>query len=228
MRMISVVCGVALTAATCGGCLRKEVNETIYLAPGGTIWTVVERNVRSDEKVLADRMVEEHDYYLAAAAGQHPVAQALRRLGAQSVTTTWLRRERPYTVVTEGRFGDLRQLATAFLRDAGAQGDVSLVRDGCDTTFSVRVDVDRSAGNPSAGNPSAGNPPSAGETPLDALLTDLENYRFVLAEGRFTSADGFRILDEGTIAVWDNSKAATDGRLTLALGWASEGCVTKR
>jgi hypothetical protein len=211
MRMMSVVCGVAVAAAMCGGCLRKEVASTIYVAPGGTMWTVVERNVRSDEKAPADRIVEESDYYLAAAAGKHSVAQAFRRLGAQSVTTTWLRRERPYTVMTEARFGDLRQLATAILRDAGAQGDVSLVRDGCDTAFGVKVDVD-----------------SPDNTALDALLTDLENYRFVLADGRFTSADGFRILDEGTIAVWDGNKTATDGILTLALGWTSEGCVTKR
>ncbi len=143
------------------------------------------------------------------------MAQAFRRLGAQSVTTTWLRRERPYTVMTEARFADLRQLATAILRDAGAQGDVSLVRSGCDTTFGVRVDVDSA-------------PPSEDDTALDALLTDLENYRFVLAEGRFTSADGFRILDEGTIAVWDEKKAAVDGLLTLALTWTEEGCVAKR
>jgi len=215
MRMISAVCGVAVAAAMCGGCLRKEVAGTIYLAPGGTIWTVVERNVRSDEQEPADRIVEEHDYYLAAGAGTHPAAQALRRLGAQSVTTTWLRRERPYTVMTEARFADLRQLATAILRDAGAQGDVSLVRDGCDTKFGVRVDVDSP-------------PPTAGDIALDALLTDLENYRFVLAEGRFTSADGFKILDEGTIAMWDENKGPADGILTLALGWTSEGCVAKR
>lgn len=215
MRMISGVCAVALAAALCGGCLRKEVVEAIYVAPGGTTWTVIEQDVRSDKEAAADRFAEEHDYSLAAAAGKHPAAQALRRLGAQSVTTTWLRRERPYTVMTEARFTDLRQLAMAILRDAGAQGDVSMVRDGCDTRLDVRVDVD--------------SPASAGEeTALDALLTDLERYRIVLAEGRFTSAAGFRILDEGTIAVWDGQTSATDGILTLSLGWTSEGCVTKR
>jgi hypothetical protein len=215
MRMISVVCGVVLTAAMSGGCLRKEVVETIYVAPGGTTWTVVEHAVRSDEKEPMSRVLEENDYYLAVGAGKHPVAQAFRRLGAQSVTTTWLRRERPYTVMTEARFAGLRQLATAILRDAGAQGDVSLVQSGCETRFGVRVDVDSA-------------PASTGDTALDALLTDLENYRFVLAEGRFIAADGFRILDEGTIAVWDEKKPAADGTLTLALTWAEEGCVAKR
>jgi hypothetical protein len=214
MRVISVVCGVVLTVL-CGGCLQKDVVQTIYLAPGGTTWTVIEQDVRSDEKEPMDRILEENDYALAVGAGKHPVAEAFRRLGAQSVTTTWLRRERPYTVMTEARFGDLRQLSTAILRDAGAHGDVSLVREGCETRFRFRVDVDAA-------------PASTGENALDALLTDLENYRFVLAEGRFTSADGFRILDEGTIAVWDGKKAAADGALTLALSWMEEGCVAKR
>jgi hypothetical protein len=212
--MISVVCGVVVTVL-CGGCLRKDVVQTIYLGPGATTWTVVEGHVRSDEKEPMDRILEENDYSLAVGAGKHPVAQAFRRLGAQSVTTTWLRRERPYTVMTEARFDGLRQLTTAILRDVGAQGDVSLVQSGCDTTFAVRVDVDAA-------------PESAGDTLVDALLTDLENYRFVLAEGRFTAADGFRILDEGTIAVWDEKKTATDGILTLGLSWAEEGCVAKR
>ena len=224
MRMISVVCGVVLTVL-CGGCLRKEVAQTIYLGPGATTWTVIEQHVRSDEKEPMDRILEENDYALAVGAGTHPVAQAFRRLGAQSVTTTWLRRERPYTVMAEARFAGLRQLATAILRDARAPGDVSLVQSGCETRFGVRVDVD--AAPASAGEPSAANP-SAGDTALDALLTDLENYRFVVAEGRFTSADGFRILDEGTVAVWDEKKAPADGILTLALAWAEEGCVAKR
>ena len=150
-----------------------------------------------------------------SSAGKHPVAQALRRLGAQSVTTTWLRRERPYAVMTEARFADLRQLAMAILRDAGAQGDVSLVRER------LRDEVRRPGGRRLA--PASAADPSAGNSALDALLTDLENYRFVLAEGRFTSADGFRILDEGTIAVWDEKKAAADGILTLALSLGGRG-----
>ena len=39
MRVISVVCGVVLVVL-CGGCLRKEAVQTIYLAPGGTTWTL--------------------------------------------------------------------------------------------------------------------------------------------------------------------------------------------
>jgi hypothetical protein len=42
------------------------------------------------------------------------------------------------------------------------------------------------------------------------------------------SADGFEIMDEGTIAVPGAKKAAQDGLLTLALAWADEGCVIKK
>jgi len=139
------------------------------------------------------------------------VAQALRRLGARSVTTTWLRRERPYSVMTEGKFADVRQLAAAILRDAGAQGEATLVQDGCVTRFGFRVDLNSAADTTSA---------------LDALLGELDSYRLVLTEGRFVSADGFKILDN-SVAVPDPEKKAPNDILTLALGWAAEGCIAK-
>ena len=175
---------------------------------------MIERNVRSDEKAPAARIREEQDYVLAASAGKHSTAEELRGLGAQSVSTTWLRRERPYSVMTEGRFADVRQLAMAILRDAQASGDVSLVREGCQTRFSVRVDLDSA-------------PESNDDSALAELLTDLESYRFVLTEGRFISADGFEILEDGSIAVPDKKKTATDGVLTLNLIWADEGCAVQ-
>ncbi len=114
--------------------------------------------------------------------------------------------------MTEARFADVRQLTLAILREAGAQGDVTLVRDGCRTRFGVQVNLELAA-------------ESKEDSPLDALLDDLETYRFVLTEGRFISADGFEILDDGVIAVPDKKKTTTDGILTLALVWAEEGCA---
>jgi hypothetical protein len=214
MRMISALCGVVVAAAVCSGCLQKEVTQTVYLGPSGVVWSVIERDVRSDEKEPAARMREEQDYFLAASAGTHGVAQAFRHLGAQSVTTTWLRRGRPYSVMTEGRFADVRQLTMAILRDAQARGDVSLVREGCQTRFTARVNLESASD-------------SGDESALGELLTDLETYRFVLTEGRFVSADGFEILEDGAVAVPDRKKTATDGILTLGLIWADEGCSVK-
>jgi hypothetical protein len=57
--------------------------------------------------------------------------------------------------------------------------------------------------------------------------TDLKTYRIVLMEGRFISADGFEISEEGMIAVPDAKKKADDGMLTLSLVWGDDGCVVK-
>jgi hypothetical protein len=214
MRTFSRVSALSLAAMamlSSAGCLRKEVTHTVYLTPSGVVWSTIEKDVRSDETDAAKAAAEEQDYVIAAGAGQHPVAVAFRRLGARSVTTTWLRRERPYTVVTEGRFADLRQLALAILRDAGAAGDAALVRDGCRATFTARVDVDSA-------------PESSGQNAVDALLEDLDAYRFVLTEGRFVSADGFVIEQDGAVARPDAGKTAADGVLTLMLAWMEDGC----
>ena len=205
MRMFSTVSLVVLAGVLSAGCLQKEVAHTIYVSGSGATWSVIEKDVRSDEQVPARRIAEEHDYVLAARAGRHPVAQAFRRLGAQAVTTTWLREQRPYTVLTEGRFADLRALATAVLRESQARGDATLAREGTRSTLTVRIDV-------TAEN--AGD-----DDTLDALLADLGDYRVVLSEGRFISAVGFTIESDGAVARPDVPKTPEDGMLILRLVW---------
>jgi hypothetical protein len=132
MRTFSRISGflvAALAVLPLTGCLRREVTHTIYLSPSGAAWSAMEKDVRSDERDPFKRSSEEHDYVLAGRVERQPIAVALRRLGAAPVTTTWLRRERPYTLVTEGHFTDLRQLAVSMLRDAGMDGEATLVSD---------------------------------------------------------------------------------------------------
>ena len=213
MKAFSVVLMMAVGVLPLSGCLRKEVRQTIYLSPSGVAWSVLEADVRSDEETSAKRTAEEHDYFLAASAGSHPVAQAFRRLGALSVQTTWLRRERPYSVVTEAHFTDVRQLALAIIHSAHATGDASLVRTGCRTSFTAQVDLE-----------SASDEAGEDDSALNELLTDLDTYRFVLTEGRFVSADGFLIEDDGAVAIPDAKKTADNGVLALALAWTDGGC----
>jgi hypothetical protein len=214
MPTFSRICGGVLAAAgvlTLTGCLRSEVTHTIYVSPSGVVWSAMEKDVRSDEADAAKGVAEEHDYVLAARTEQQPIAASLRRLGARPVTTTWLRRERPYTVVTEGRFADLRQLVVAMLRDAGLDGDASLVKDGCRTTFTVRINLDAGTS-------------ADGETALDALLADPDAYRVVLTQGRFVSADGFMIEPDGAVATLDANKSPVDGVVTMRVAWTDGGC----
>lgn len=213
MRRFSTVLVVSLILAgapASTGCLQKEVTHTVYVGPASVVWSVLEKDVRSDETSAGGRYVEEQDYTLGVAAGRHGVAEAFRRLGAQATTTTWLRRERPYTVMTEARFADLRAVAAAILREARVQGDATLVREGCHTTFAVRLDVESAEGN--------------GDDALDALLADLEDYRVVLTEGRFVSADGFTLGGDGAAAAPDPAKKPENGVLTLALTWSDVPC----
>ena len=214
MRTFSRVSGVLLAALAVlpvlalTGCLRSEVTHTIYLSPSGAAWSAMEKDVRSDESDPFKRSSEEHDYVLAGRVERQPIAVALRRLGAAPVTTTWLRRERPYTLVTEGHFTDLRQLAVSMLRDAGVDGDATLVSTGCRTTFTVRIDLESGTS-------------AEGETALDALLADPDAYRLVLTQGRFVSADGFVIEPDGAVATLDPKKSPVDGVLTMTLTWTS-------
>lgn len=210
MRTFSTVwaaTAVTVVAMSSSACLRREVAHTIYISPASVTWTAVETDVRSDEGNAVERMAEEQDFVLAARAGRHPVADALRRLGGRDVSTSWLRTERPYGVMTAARFDDPAQLARAVFRTLGIDGDASLVREGCRTTFTARLNADSTSRN--------------GDSGVEALLEDLDAYRFVLTTGRFVAADGFAI--DGAVATPDPAKAPADGALNLSLAWEEEG-----
>lgn len=210
MRTISTISLVVLAGVLLTGCLQKDVTHTIYISPDSATWSVLEKDIRSDERAPADRIAEEHDYVLAATAGTHPVAQAFRRLGAHAVTTTWLRRDRPYTVLTEARFSSLEQIVKAVLRDAQLPGEVTAIRTGCETRLTVRVDLSGA--------------PAVEDSALDALIGDANDYRIVLTEGAFVAASGFTISHDGMAAVVDRGKAPEGEVLTLGLSWIWEGC----
>jgi hypothetical protein len=210
--MFSTVSLVVLAGVLSTGCLQKDVTQTIYISPEAAVWSVIEKDVRSDDRAPAGRIAEEHEYFLAAAVGRHPVAQAFHRLGAQAVTTTWLRRTRPFTVVTEARFASLEQLFKSVLRAAEIGGDVTVVRTVCGTRVTVKAD---SSSGPSMDAGSA----------VDALIGDLDDYRIVLTEGRFVSVEGFTILGEGSTVVPDRSKTMEGDTLVLMLEWVGDGCA---
>lgn len=201
----AVAAGLASAA-----CLQKEVTQSIYISPSGVTWTVTERYVRSDETSIGARQAEEQEYVLGVHADRHPPAEALRGLGAQSVTTSWLRRERPYSVMTEATFPDLRSLAVALLRQLRIPGDATVVREGCQTTLSVRANVE--------------SIDEEGDNGLDALIADLDDYRIVLTQGRFAAAEGFTFEGDGVVAVPDVTKTPEDGWLKLRLVWDDAGC----
>ena len=182
----------ALVAAVgAAGCLVKETTHRLYLAPSGAVaWAVLEEGVRSTENDRAKRASDEREWLAAIARDAHPVAEGLRRLGAAEASTTLLRPARPYMVLTDARFERVDRVITRLFEELGLRGGAALTVNGQETTLSIVLDL-----------ASLDDPGPEQESPVTALVEDVERYRFVLTEGRFVSATGFGILDGETAAM---------------------------
>jgi hypothetical protein len=172
------------------GCLVKETTHRIYLSPSGAVaWTVLEEGVRSDDKDLTRRSNEERAWLDAIATDAHPVAEGLRRLGSDDVSTRLLRLERPYMALTDARFARVDRVIARLFEELGLRGEAAFEADGSGATLSISLD-------PSSFDDAA---PDI-ESPVTALLEDLDRYRFTLTEGHFVAATGFDIVEGGAAA----------------------------
>jgi len=211
MRAISRTYGVLAVAGllSAAGCLRKDATHTIYVSPSGVTWSAIERDVRSDEAEPDRRVAEEQEYLLSALAGRHGVAKALGLLGGTRIQTTILRREHPFTVMTEGQFASLPDLAVAMMSAARVRGDASIERNGCERTLRVWFDEAGETGESS--------------NAFAELLVEATAYRIVLTDGRFVRADGFTIDEDGTIAT-PGTAPIEDGIVRASLTWTDGAC----
>lgn len=209
---------VVAAAVSAAGCLQKETTHTIYLSPDGrATWTVVEKNVRSDEKDAGRRAAEEQAYILAAEGSDHGVGRGLAALSPARLRTRIIRGDRPFVVVTDAEFGSLEFAVQRFVTGLGLPAEVMVTSDGAVTTLRVRIDTAQAMENDRQ------KPEEEPENPLGALAEDLDAYRVILTEGRFVSAIGFTLADGDTSAVpakpvWDEV-VANGGILELSLAW---------
>lgn len=204
---------VALLAAVgTTGCLVKDTTHRLYVSPSGAIdWMVLEEGVRSTENDPSRRIREEQAWLAAIARDTHPVAEGLRRLGVAETSTTLLRPARPYMALTDARFQRVDRVIARVFDELGLRGEATLVVKGEEATLSVTLDLS-----------SLDDPGPETESPVTALLEDLDRYRFVLTEGRFVAATGFAILDDGTAAILQEIPPETldsRGVLKLRLAW---------
>ena len=207
---LAVVALAAAVGAT--GCLVKETTHRLYLSPSGVVaWAVLEESVRSTETEPAKRMREEQEWLAAIAADTHPVAEGLRRLGAEGGSTTLLRPARPYMALTDARLPRVDRVIARLFEELGLRGEATLTVNGQETTLSVALDL-----------ASLDDPGGEYESPVTALLEDLERYRLVLTDGRFVSATGLGLVDDGTAAVLQeptSEKLEARGVINLKLTW---------
>jgi hypothetical protein len=213
MRKRLGIIGLAMMAAV--GCLQKETGHTLYLSPDGMVsWLVIEKDVYSDTKDRAARSQEEQEYIVSAAGDAHGIGRALLLLDPLDLRTRIIRNERPFVVTTEARYLSVERLGRDLMARLGLDGDVILHREGPVLTLRIRLDVAAALALEQEREP---------ENPVDVLVDDLDRYRIVLTEGRFTSARGFTLSTDGTQAVfvktpWEEIEA-NGGIAELTLAW---------
>lgn len=200
---------------TLGGCLQKETTHTLYLEPGGAVtWTASEKDVRSDERNPAARLGEESDYLASVTAGMHDTGRALAALGGLNPDVRLDRAIRPFVVVTEARFAAIERVIDRMLSELQVPGHATLERTNGTTRLLIHADVSSALADG-----------SSDDTPVAALLESPDRFRFVLTEGRFVGANGFRLSQDGAVAVpidlSDEDLARTQGLIDLSLTWES-------
>jgi len=206
-RRLSLVLAAGLLA----GCLVGETTHTIYLSPDGSVvWTVLERDVRSDDGSPESREQEEGRYVVAVRAGEHDAARGLQALGAAGLATRVVRGERPFTVWTEGSFSSADELVRTVLDALRAEGSVAMWTDDAGSHLEVVLPWDQEADD------------EPDEDVID-LVASADKLRIVLTEGRFTDAVGFSLSDDGSTAVPETADEETaraaGGRVIYALTW---------
>jgi hypothetical protein len=181
------------------GCLQKDTTGTWYVNPSGEVtWVVVEEDVRSDANTLADRQVEESQYWLAVQQERHPVAAGLQELGGAKLKTIVLRDEAPYSVRTEARFSGLDELGRRMIAAINVMGTSILTRDGdtWDWTMTVR-------------DPSSPMSVSEPSDNVNAVMIDMDTLRIVLVAGRFEYAEGFDLSGDRRVATMQTKDKST-------------------
>jgi len=176
----SIVAGAAMLAA---GCLQKDTTHTLCLSPDGAVtWIVAENNVYSDEGDAAKRTSEEQTYITAASAGRHGVALALEAMDPMGpVRTRVLRDEAPFLVVTDAKFHSIERVMTRLFGDVPGAAAVNLAADGRRMTLKMTFDF------------SVEQPENQAEqeSPVSAIVNDMDHLAIILTQGRFVAATGF-------------------------------------
>ena len=207
----SMPAGVLAACFLMTGCLVGETTHTLYLDPHGALtWSVLERNIRSNEDDPAERRVEEKSYIERARDGRHDVARALGHLRPLDVNWRVLRGAKPFSVLTEARYESPAHLARALLDKLGARGDAWMERVGDSTRFILILDADQGCEDEDA--------PDV----LGALVAELEDYRIHLTSGRFVDAVGFNIEGVKNIAVPEEVEEDEAGKLVYSLTWTTD------
>jgi hypothetical protein len=212
MNRKAIVPCIVLAMLCSAACLRQQTGHTLYLSPEGAVtWTVLQRDIQSDADALPERTREEQEFLDRLASGRHPMLTALDSLNPVASRARFIRRERPYLVLTEARFERADNLMQRLLDELRVAGTATLTRDGDARTLTIVFQVPPD------------EPESPDESPIAPLLDSDESYRFMLTEGRFVAGDGFAIESGGSAAgldeAWMDEHCTPGATVRVALTW---------
>jgi hypothetical protein len=209
MGKLAIVTIAALTLLS-AACIKRDSAATWYLDNAGHVtWSILERDIRSDASARLDRDTEESTFLAAVKSNQHGAAKGLARLGASQLKVTILQDKPPFTVLTEGQFPGLDELGQRLITRFGLSGASEVIRDGNTWTWSMHIS-----------DPHATSGPESDGDELADLLGD--RLTVALREGRFLSATGFALDNEGRIATLksdDKLTADESGTMRFQLRW---------
>lgn len=219
-HLITRACLLAALAAAVTGCIVTERTEHVfYLEPGGAVtWTVIEHELHSNADNPEDCQREEAEYLASFAAGTHPIANSLRRLGGHSLVSYLARDRGPYTTWTEARFDSVAELTETLLAELEIPGNARLTREGDLQRLEIELRIPEV-------DPSSSDDEDDATLPL---IDAVEDHRLVLTSGSFVEARGFRLDDDRRAAVVEeipDEVIEAGGRVVLSLVWSTAGEV---
>lgn len=193
------------------GCIIGDTTHRLYIDPSGAVsWVVLERDLRSASASEEKRRSEEGSLLSNTEIGQHSVARAFDLLSPTAVEYRILRSQRPYAVWTEAQFPSIDDLAHDLLRELAVDATVKMWTQ--DDITHLRITVDATQDHD-----------GFEDDTILALAEDLEDYRLLMTTGRFVDAVGFRLEEEGTVAIpleykQPEGEEATEP-IVLSLSW---------
>jgi hypothetical protein len=146
----------------------------------------------------------------------HPVANGLREFGGLDLRTRVLRSRVPYSVVTDATFPTIDELGQRLIVLAGLTGSSQLERDGDVVQWTLTVR-----------DPHAEE--SSSSDAVDALLSEFNTLRVVLADGRFVEpAVGFTLDADRRVASFQEPDVHDeDAFMELRLRWKAPGAAAR-
>jgi hypothetical protein len=211
---------IALVGLTVG-CLEIPGKHVLYLEPDGAVtWTVLEEEIRFDGASREARLRQEEEFLDLVAAGEHPAGVALGALYPRLLDSRALRAETPPTVWTEASYPgiDLVYRNLFDLMGMPAVVELELEEDRTRLLITAWPGEDSEDESESDGD-------EYEDGTLDMLLALFVECRVVLTEGKFVSAEGFKIIDDGRVAQpieVDTEEAEENNTpVTLSLTWTT-------